>query len=204
MEFGDENQNIDKRVVNYFCHPSAIVEQGATIGARTRVWAFAHVLGGSTIGEDCNICDHTFIEGNVRVGDRVTIKSGVFLWDGMAVENDVFMGPNVCFTNDKNPRSRKYPTEFPKMLLKEGCSLGGNATILPGLTIGRWAMVGAGAVVTRDVPDFGLVIGNPARLFGWVCRCGNKLPPAVNQRFTCACGERFVQVSKNEIRNPAS
>ncbi len=186
---------------HYFCHPAAIVDKGATIGARTRVWAFAHILPGATLGEDCNVCDHTFIEGNVKIGDRVTIKSGVFLWDGLTVENDVFLGPNVCVTNDKNPRSRKYADGFPKMLLKEGCSLGGNATILPGLTIGRWAMVGAGAVVTRDVPDFGLVIGNPARLVGWVCRCGAKLPPAVNQRAACSCGERFKLVSDNEIKN---
>ena len=185
---------------NYFCHPAAIVDKGATIGARTRIWAFAHILPGAIIGEDCNVCDHTFIEGNVRIGDRVTIKSGVFLWDGLTVENDVFLGPNVCVTNDKNPRSRKYPEAFPKMLLKEGCSLGGNSTILPGRTIGRWAMVGAGSVVTRDVPDFGLVIGNPARLVGWVCRCGNKLPPAVHQRTACSCGECFEMVSDNEIK----
>lgn len=204
MESEDKKKNQVRSANDFYCHPAAIVDQGAAIGARTRIWAFAHVLGAATVGEDCNICDHTFIEGDVRVGNRVTIKSGVFLWDGMTVEDDVFMGPNVCFTNDKNPRSRKYPSEFPKMLLKEGCSLGGNATILPGLTIGRWAMVGAGAVVTRDVPDFGLVIGNPARLVGWVCRCGNKLPPATNGRFTCSCGERFIQVSPTEIRNPAS
>ena len=91
MEFGDEKQNNERGVSNHFCHPAAIVDQGAIIGARTRVWAFAHVLGGATIGEDCNICDHTFIESKVRVGDRVTIKSGVFVWDGMTVENDVFM-----------------------------------------------------------------------------------------------------------------
>ena len=201
MEIGDEKQNEVRSMNDYFCHPSAIVEQGAMIGARTRIWAFAHILPGATIGEDCNVCDHTFIEGDVRVGDRVTVKSGVYLWDGMTVENDVFLGPNVCFTNDKNPRSRKYPSVFPQMLLKEGCSLGGNSTILPGLTIGQWAMVGAGAVVTHNVPNYGLVIGNPARLVGWVCRCGNKLPDPVNHRVACGCGQRFEQISDNEIRN---
>ena len=186
----------------YFsCHPAAIVEKGATIGKNTRIWAFVHVLTGVTIGADCNLCDHTFVEGQVRIGDRVTVKCGVSLWDGLTVENDVFIGPNACFTNDKRPRSRQYPPEFCKTVLKEGCSLGGNCTILPDLTIGRWAMVGAGAVVTRNVPDFGLVIGSPARLVGWVCRCGEKLPPAVHKQMTCGCGQSYEQVSKDEVRN---
>jgi len=185
---------------HFFCHPAAIVEKGAKIGKDTRIWAFAHVLTGVTIGTDCNLCDHTFVEGQVRIGDRVTVKCGVSLWDGLTVENDVFIGPNACFTNDKRPRSRHYPPEFSKTLLKEGCSLGGNCTILPGLTIGRWAMVGAAAVVTRNVPDFGLVIGSPARLAGWVCRCGEKLPSAVNQRMICACGQIYEQVSESQIK----
>jgi acetyltransferase-like isoleucine patch superfamily enzyme len=204
MEFSDEKQTKVRSMNDYFCHTNAIVEKGAMIGARTRIWAFAHILPGAMIGEDCNVCDHTFIEGDVRMGDRVTVKSGVYLWDGMTVENDVFLGPNVCFTNDKSPRSRKYPSVFPRMLLKKGCSLGGNSTILPGLTIGQWAMVGAGAVVTRNVPDYGLVIGNPARLVGWVCRCGNKLPDPINQLIACGCGQRFEQISDNEIRNLAT
>ena len=146
-----------------FRHHMAVVEEGVVVGKRTRIWAFAHLLNGVTVGDDCNVCDHTFIEGRVRIGDRVTIKCGVSLWDGVRVEDDVFIGPNVVFTNDKRPRSRVRPPAYPETILRQGCSLGANATILPGLTIGRWAMVGAGAVVTRNVPDFALVVGTPAR-----------------------------------------
>lgn len=169
-------------------HPQAIVEPGVTLGARTRVWAFAHIIGPAAIGVDCNICDHTFIEGGVRLGDRVTVKCGVFLWDGLIVEDDVFIGPCAAFTNDMRPRSRQNRGSYLTTTLRQGCSLGANATILPGLSIGRWAMVAAGAVVTSDVADFSLVMGNPARHRGWVCRCGLKLPEISHHRATCSCG----------------
>lgn len=185
---------------DWFCHPSAIVEHGANIGSRTRVWAFVHILPGAKVGADCNVCDHTFIEGNVVVGNRVTIKTSISLWDGMTVEDDVFLGPNACFTNDKRPRSKQYPSEFPPTLLRQGCSMGANSTTLPGLTIGRYAMVGAGSVVTRSVPDFGLVFGNPSRLVGWVCKCGNRLPAALAGRLNCNCGLVYEQVTPEEIR----
>jgi UDP-2-acetamido-3-amino-2,3-dideoxy-glucuronate N-acetyltransferase len=185
---------------DYFCHPQALVDEGASVGQGTRVWAFAHILPGAKIGVDCNVCDSVFIEGRVVVGDRVTIKCGVSLWDGVVVEADVFIGPNACFTNDRRPRSRQYLTDFPQTLLKQGCSIGGNATTLPGVTIGRWALVGAGAVVTRDVPDYGLVIGNPARLVGWVCRCGNKLPEMISGRLSCACGLTYEKISEQQIQ----
>jgi acetyltransferase-like isoleucine patch superfamily enzyme len=187
-------------VTDWFCHPSAIVEHGANIGSRTRIWAFVHILRGARIGMDCNVCDHTFIEGNVVVGNRVTIKTSISLWDGMVIEDDVFLGPNACFTNDKRPRSKQYPPEFTQTLLRQGCSMGANSTTLPGLTIGRYAMVGAGAVVTRSIPDFGLVFGNPARLMGWVCKCGVRLPVAVAGRMTCACGLIYEAVGPEEIR----
>ncbi|HEU4391617.1 MAG TPA: WxcM-like domain-containing protein [Blastocatellia bacterium] len=151
----------------YFKHPAAIVESN-NIGSRTRIWAFAHVLPGAVIGEDCNICDHVFIENNVRIGDRVTIKCGVQLWDGVVLEDDVVIGPNATFTNDAFPRSKKPPAEFLKTTIEAGASIGANATILPGITIGRNAMVGAGAVVTRDVPPSALVVGNPASISGYV------------------------------------
>lgn len=147
-----------------YIHPKALVDEGARIGARTRIWAFAHVLPGAQLGADCNICDHTFIEGKVVIGDRVTLKCGVYLWDGITLENDVFVGPNATFTNDLRPRSRVYPDAFLKTHVKGGASIGANATILPGLTIGANAMVGAGAVVTKDVPDNAVVVGNPARI----------------------------------------
>jgi acetyltransferase-like isoleucine patch superfamily enzyme len=147
----------------YFQHAAALVES-ANVGARTRIWAFAHVLPGAIIGEDCNICDHVFIENDVKVGNRVTVKCGVQLWDGLTLEDDVFVGPNATFTNDRFPRSRKYPERYPETVVRQGASIGANATILPGITIGVGAMVAAGAVVTRDVPDHTLVVGSPARV----------------------------------------
>ena len=149
-------------------HPQALVDPGAVIGKNTRVWAFAHVCAGAVVGEDCNLCDHTFFEKGVRVGNRVTIKCGVYLWDGITLEDDVFVGPCAAFTNDVFPRSRQYPQEFAKTMVRQGASIGANATILPGITIGRRAMVAAGAVVTRDVPAYAIVKGNPARITGYV------------------------------------
>lgn len=146
----------------FFSHPSALVET-SKIGNGTRIWAFSHILPGAIIGEDCNICDHTFIENDVVVGDRVTIKCGVQLWDGIRIEDDVFIGPNATFTNDKFPRSKQYPAQFLKTIICSHVSIGANATILPGLIIGKGAMVGAGAVVTKNVPENSLVMGNPAR-----------------------------------------
>lgn len=150
----------------FFAHPQALVES-PNIGNGTRIWAFAHVLPEAVIGRDCNVCDHAFIENDVIVGDRVTIKCGVQLWDGLRVEDDVFIGPNVTFANDKFPRSKQYPSEFAQTLVRRGASIGANATILPGLTIGSQAMVGAGAVVTRGVPPHAIVAGNPARIVGY-------------------------------------
>jgi acetyltransferase-like isoleucine patch superfamily enzyme len=185
----------------HFKHHMAVVEEGVVVGRRTRIWAFAHVLTGVTIGEDCNVCDHTFIEGRVRIGNRVTIKCGVSLWDGVVVQDDVFIGPNVVFTNDKRPRSRVRPPEYPEIILKEGCSLGANATILPGLTIGRWAMIGAGAVITRDVPDYAMVVGTPGRRTGWVCQCGEKLGYQGGRSMSCQCGRAFERVSEHVVRD---
>ena len=148
-------------------HPTALVESLA-IGRGTRIWAFAHVLPGAVVGEDCNICDHVFIENDVCVGNRVTVKCGVQLWDGVTLEDDVFVGPNATFTNDRFPRSKQYPDAFARTLVKRGASIGANATLLPGITIGQNAMIGAGAVVTRDVPPNAIVTGNPGRITGYV------------------------------------
>lgn len=151
----------------FFVHPQGICES-ATIGKGTRVWAFAHVLPGAVVGEDCNICDHVFIENKVTIGHRVTIKCGVQVWDGVILEDDVFVGPNATFTNDLFPRSKAHLGEYPSTRICSGASIGANATILPGITIGRNAMVGAGSVVTRSVPPNAIVVGNPARISGYV------------------------------------
>lgn len=144
-------------------HPSAEVASAA-IGRGTRIWQFVVVLAGARIGEDCNVCSHCFIENDVVVGDRVTIKSGVQLWDGLRVGDDVFIGPNATFTNDKTPRSRNTGFEQLTTVIERGASIGAGAVVLPGLRIGENAVVGAGAVVTRDVPANTCVVGNPARV----------------------------------------
>jgi UDP-2-acetamido-3-amino-2,3-dideoxy-glucuronate N-acetyltransferase len=149
-------------VTTVHVHERALVESDF-IGAGTRVWAFAHVMRGAQIGTDCNICDHTFVEGDVIVGDRVTIKSGVYLWDGLRIEDDVFIGPQATFTNDPFPRS-KASFYRPITAVRRGASIGAGAIILPGVTIGERAMVGAGAVVTKDVANDAVVVGNPARV----------------------------------------
>ncbi len=151
----------------YFVHSHAIVES-EMIGRGTRIWAFAHILTGAQIGSDCNICDGVFVENDVIVGDRVTVKCGVQLWDGLRVEDDVFIGPNATFTNDPFPRSGTRLGVIAQTRVCRGASIGANATILPGVTVGDGAMVGAGAVVTKSVPSRAIVMGNPARLAGHV------------------------------------
>jgi UDP-2-acetamido-3-amino-2,3-dideoxy-glucuronate N-acetyltransferase len=145
-----------------FIHPLSDV-QTEKIGNGTRVWQFCVILKGAIIGSECNICSHCFIEGDVNIGNRVTIKNGVHLYDGVHIEDNVFIGSNVAFINDKFPRSKQYPEKFLNIIIRKNASIGANATLLPGITIGENAMVGAGAVVTRDVPNNTLVMGNPAR-----------------------------------------
>jgi len=181
-----------------FIHAQALVDPGAEVGPRSRLWAFAHVCAGVIIGEDCNLCDHTFVEQGVRIGNRVTVKCGVYLWTGTTLEDDVFVGPGVAFTNDLRPRSKRYPERFLETHLQQGCSVGANATLLP-VTIGSWAMVAAGSVVTRNVPAHTLVRGNPARPSGWVCRCGEKLNFQVSPA-ACRCGRRFQKIDPVDIR----
>lgn len=144
-------------------HPLADVAP-SIIGEGSRVWQFVVILEGAKIGENANICAHTLIEGDVIIGDNVTVKSGVYIWNGTRIEDDVFLGPNVTLTNDLYPRSKEYSSEFSGITLKKGASIGANATILPGVTIGELAMIGAGAVVTKDVPARAVVVGNPAKI----------------------------------------
>ncbi|MBH3412031.1 WxcM-like domain-containing protein [Pseudomonas putida] len=152
---------------NFFVHSHALCES-ENIGQDTRVWAFAHILPGATLGSECNVCDNVFIENDVVIGDRVTLKCGVQVWDGITIEDDVFIGPNATFTNDIFPRSKVYPQTFARTIIRKGASLGANCTILPGLTIGINAMIGAGAVVTRSIPPNAIVVGNPAKIIGYV------------------------------------
>lgn len=164
--------------------------QSKAIGERTRIWQFCVVMPGAQIGRECNICAHVLIENNVVIGDRVTIKSGVQVWDGVILEDDVLIGPNVTFTNDQFPRSKQYLRGFEKTSVKKGASIGANATILPGITIGDYSLIGAGSVVVRNVPAYALVVGNPAKIKGWLCKCSSKLE-FVNGRAKC-CNKQFV------------
>lgn len=160
-----------------FVHDRALVDGGVSIGPGTRVWGFTHLLSGAQIGADCNICEQVLIEGDVVVGDRVIVKCGVQLWDGLRVEDDVFIGPNVTFTNDKYPPSKNWPRDQLQTVVKIGASIGGGAVILPGLTIGEKAVVGAGSVVTKSVPAGAVVIGNPARVIRWLEGVGDEPDP---------------------------
>lgn len=150
-----------------FIHPTADIAE-CTIGADTKIWQFVVVLKGATIGKNCNICAQTLIEGDVIIGDNVTVKSGVQIWDGARIADNVFIGPNVTFTNDLFPRSKKFPQEFSQIKILRNASIGANATLLAGITIGENAMVGAGSVVTKDVPANTVVVGNPAKVIRFI------------------------------------
>jgi len=173
-----------------FRHPTALVESDA-IGEGTRVWAFAHVLAGAVVGRDCNLGDHCYVEGGAVIGDAVTLKNSVAVWDGVTLERGVFVGPHASFTNDLRPRSRA-PWRLARTLVEEGASIGANATVLCGLTVGAFSMVGAGAVVTRSVPRHALVIGSPARVRGYVCRCGQTLRRRGTRHACAECGRAFT------------
>lgn len=173
-------------------HPMSLVDEGCQVGDGTRIWAGAHIMAGAKIGCGCNIGENCFVEGGVTLGDHVTVKNNVALYDGAVVEDDVFLGPSCVFTNVINPRafvSRKH--EFRKTVVKKGASIGANATLICGQTVGRYAFVGAGAVVSRDVPDFALVYGAPAAVHGWVCKCGCKLTFEDEHARCAECGSTY-------------
>ncbi|RZA22318.1 MAG: isomerase [Lysobacteraceae bacterium] len=186
-----------------FIHPNALCES-PHIGGGTRVWAFAHILPGARIGQDCNICDGVFVENDVVVGDRTTVKCGVQLWDGVRLGDDVFVGPNATFTNDLFPRSRQHPERYATTIVENGASIGANATILAGITIGQGAMVGAGAVVTRSIPPNAIVVGNPARIKGYVTAdtqpMASKVDSARAQPSAGGTGETQAMPVFNDIR----
>jgi acetyltransferase-like isoleucine patch superfamily enzyme len=183
-----------------FLHERALCESD-DVGPRTRIWAFAHVMRGARVGADCNIGEHAFVESGATLGNRVTVKNAVLIWEKVTIEDEVFLGPNMVFTNVRNLRAalRPRPEEFLPTLVRRGAAIGAHATIVCGVTIGEKALVGAGSVVAEDVPAYALVVGNPARRVAWVCDCGAQLPASL----VCACGLRYRLVSDRQGLAPA-
>ena len=177
----------------YFAHESAYIDEPCEIGEGTKIWHFCHVMTDSVIGKGCNIGQNVLVSSGVRMGDNCKIQNNVSLYTGVVLEDHVFCGPSMVFTNVVNPRSEVVrKTEYKTTLVKRGASIGANATVLCGVTIGAYAFVGAGAVVTRDVADFALVVGNPARPQGWMCRCGVKLNVNDAEARCQPCGASYV------------
>lgn len=177
----------------YFIHKSSYADKGCVIGKGTKIWHFCHIMPNSVVGENCNIGQNVCINSGVNIGNNVKIQNNVSLVTGVTCEDDVFIGPSAVFTNVINPRSHVCrKNEYRPTLLKKGCSLGANTTIVCGHTIGKYALVGAGAVVTKDVPDYTVVVGNPAKAVGNVCNCGEKLQFTDNKA-QCKCGRKYVK-----------
>jgi UDP-2-acetamido-3-amino-2,3-dideoxy-glucuronate N-acetyltransferase len=177
---------------DYFVHESSYVDDGASIGPGTKVWHFCHVMALARIGSRCNIGQNVVVSPDVVIGDNVKIQNNVSIYTGVTLEDDVFCGPSMVFTNVVNPRSHvSRKDEYRPTLVKKGATLGANCTVVCGHTVGRYAFIGAGAVVTKDVPDFALVVGNPARIAGWICRCGVRLPTPAPHATCAACGTRY-------------
>jgi len=184
-----KNNKKNKFIKNVFIHDKAIVDS-RSIGARTKIWGFTHILLDAEIGENCNICEHVYVENDVKIGNNVTVKCGVYIWDGVFIEDDVFIGPCVTFINDIHPRSKMYPETFERTLIKKGSSLGANSTIMGGITIGSYSTIGAGSVVLKNVKNYEIVVGNPAKPIGYNCQCGTKLKKR-NNIYKCKCGKSY-------------
>jgi acetyltransferase-like isoleucine patch superfamily enzyme len=185
----------------YTTHRLALVESDA-IGEDTRIWAFAHVMKDARIGRGCNIGEHCYIEPGVTLGDNVTVKNGVNIWTGVTIEDNVFLGPNCVFTNDPNPRAyiKKSVDSLVGTLVRSNATIGANATIVCGVPIGQYAFIGAGAVVIRSVPDFALVVGNPARQVGWMCVCAQRIPmSASGDIISCPHCQRDYRHAENGL-----
>ena len=195
----------DKLKKNFYIHPTAIVDEGAEIGEGTKIWHFSHVMPGAKIGKNCVLGQNVFVGKNVRIGNGVKIQNNVSVYEGVTLEDYVFCGPSVVFTNVINPRSEiERKSEFRSTLVKKGATLGANSTILCGITIGKYAFVGAGAVVTKNVPDYALVVGVPARIVGWVCECGEKLHFDNNRAVCSACGKTYLKKGERVERDEST
>ena len=183
----------------YFVHESSYVDEPCDIGEGTKIWHFCHIMSGSRIGRNCNIGQNVVVSPHVRIGDNVKIQNNVSVYTGVELEDDVFCGPSIVFTNVTNPRSHvSRKDEYRKTIVKRGASIGANSTVVCGNSIGRYAFIGAGAVVTKDIPDYALVVGNPARLLGWMCKCGIKLQltpdgDSDDEVICGACAARYVK-----------
>ena len=189
--------------MNYFKHKTAEVQQGAKIGKGTKIWQNSQILKGAQIGENCVIGHNCFVGSKAKLGRGVKLESNIDVWDLVTLEDYVFVGPSAVFTNDPNPRAKYPKKKYPKYgkwlptLVKEGASIGANATIVCGVTIGKYAFIGAGAVVTKDVPDYAIAVGVPAKIIGWMCECGSKLE-FKNGKSTCGvCKRKYIK--KNNI-----
>lgn len=178
-------------MMHYFCHQTAIIDDGAQIGEGTKIWHYSHICAGARIGQGCSLGQNVYVDNGATVGNHCKIQNNGNVYSGVTLEDYVFLGPSMTFTNVKTPRCL-YPTEaehYSKTLVQYGASIGAQAVVICGVTIGRHALVGSGSVVTRDVPDYALVVGNPARQIGWVCKCGQRL----QEDFICrGCGKRYI------------
>lgn len=182
---------------NFWAHETAKIEDGAEIGIGTKIWQNSQVLSGAKVGDDCVIGHNCLISAKAKIGKGVKLESNIDVWDLVELEDYVFVGPSAVFTNDRNPRAKYPKSKFPnygnwrRTLVKEGATIGANATIICGVEIGRWAMIGAGAVIREDIPDYGIAVGNPAKLIGWICECGNKIIFEGNISKCKICGRNY-------------
>jgi len=190
----------------YFVHESSYVDEGAEIGEGTSIWHFCHISNGAVIGRGCKFGQNVFVAGGSRIGNNVKVQNNVSIYGGVTLEDDVFCGPSIVFTNIATPRSaipRNTQDDYLPTLVRRGASIGANATIVCGHTLGEYAFIGAGSVVTKDVPAYALMYGNPARRHGWACECGLRLE-FVENAAECACGRTYRQVTEDQIERIGS